>query len=89
MPRYKIVFEKTIDDLLNDLCDMVNNIIEKQAEKNLTKEQVKTEMRKGIKEVLKLDIGVSDSCGLSIACQEEELLPPWSAEEDRLKKEGI
>lgn len=89
MPRYKIVFEKTVDDLLKDLCDMVNNIIEKQAEKSLTMEQLRIEMRKGIMEVLKLDIGVSDSCGLSIACQEEELLPPWSEEEDRLKQEGI
>ncbi len=74
---------------MEDLCDMANNLVDQQAVKDITRTQLKDELREGIKKVVKLDIGVSDSCGLSLACEEEELKPVWSAEEEKLKREGI
>ena len=89
MPRYKLIAEKSCDDFLNDVCNIVSEILKQQTEKNLPQEELIMQIRDGIKSVLKIDLRVSDSCGLSIYCSEEGLASPWSDEEEHLKKEGI
>ena len=89
MPRYKLIAEKSCDDFLNDLCNAVNETLKQQTENNLLDGGLTTGIRSAIKHVLTEDLRVSDSCGLSTYCTEENLSPPWSSEEKHLKKEGI
>ena len=89
MPRYKLIAEKSCDDFLNDLSNAVNETLKQLAENNLLDDRLATGIRSAIKHVLIEDLRVSDSCGLSTYCTEENQSPPWSSEEQHLKKEGI
>jgi hypothetical protein len=89
MPRYKLIPEKTCDDFLNDLCNAVGETLKQQEKSSLLDDRLAAGIRSAVKQVLTEDLRVSDSCGLSTYCTEENQAPPWSSEEAHLKKEGI
>ncbi len=89
MPRYKLIAEKSCDDFLNDLCRAVDETLKQQAAESSSPDAAAAGIREAVKRVLKQDLRVSDSCGLSTYCTEENQAPPWSEEEAHLKNEGI
>jgi len=49
--------------------------------------QSREKIRNALKEVLQQEIALNDTCGLSLACKEAVLYPPWSPEAEKILSE--
>jgi len=84
--KYQLRVEIELTRFLDDLT----TAIEKALSTEISPSQIlqsREKIRNALKEVLQQEIALNDTCGLSLACKEAVLYPPWSPEAEKILSE--
>lgn len=86
MTKYQLRVEIDLTRFLDDLTAAIEKALSTQIPASMILNN-REKIRNALKEVLNQEIAFNDTCGLSLACKEAVLYPPWSPEAEKIRAE--